>query len=182
MSNRPPVSTRQQSVTLSHLVGSITGEEAGPRYRRLRDALTKAIEAGELGGGDMLPSSRALADELGLSRNTVNRAYRELVAEGFVEAIERVGYVINRGLCRRPGAVIEWAEDPPGPPLDWDSLLGGSQPGGEDLTKPAAWRDYPYPFVVGPGPETFPIGGWTRAMRTAASTKSRTMESTSRPT
>ena len=160
------MSSRQDFVGLSHIVHSFNGEEAGPRYRRLRNALTLAIEAGELGGGDMLPSSRALADELGLSRNTVNRAYRELVAEGFVEAIERVGYVINRGLDRRPGATIA-AEEPPGRRVDWDGLLGGSPPGVEDRSKPADWRNYPFPFVVGPGPETFPIGAWSRAMRTA---------------
>ena len=159
------MSSRQQSVRLAHLV-DFSGGEAGPRYRKLRDALIQAIEAGEFGGGDMLPSSRALADELGLSRNTVNRAYRELVAEGFVDAIERVGYVINRGLARRPDAVVEPAEHQ-GRPLDWDRLLGGSPQDIADPTKPPDWRTYPYPFVVGPGPETFPIGAWTRAMRTA---------------
>ena len=160
------MSSRQQSVSLARLV-DFSGGGAGPRYRTLRDALTVAIESGELGGGDMLPSSRAFADELGLSRNTVNRAYRELVAEGFVEPIERVGYVINGGLARRSDAVVELAEDHQGLPLDWDRMLGGSSQGVADLTKPPDWRRYPYPFVVGPGPETFPIGAWTRAMRTA---------------
>lgn len=158
---------------LAHLGDSISGENGVSRYRRLRDALTMAIEGGELGGGDMLPSSRALADELGLSRNTVNRAYRELVAEGFVEAIDRVGYVINRDLGRPPGGTIEWDKEPPLPPLDWNSLLDGSLSGAEELTKPADWRSYPYPFVVGPGPESFPTGAWTRAMRTALSKEHR---------
>ena len=124
-------------------------------------------------GGDMLPSSRVLADELGVSRNTVNRAYRELVAEGFVEAIDRVGYVINGGLGRGSGDVVDWAEDPPLPSLDWEGLLDGAHSGGEDVTKPSDWRSYPYPFVVGPGPESFPTGAWTRAMRTALSKEHR---------
>ena len=160
------MSSRQQAVRLASLV-DFPGGEAGPRYRRLRDALSRAIETGELGGGDMLPSSRALADELGLSRNTVNRAYRELVAEGFIEAIERVGYVINHGLANRPAAVLEAARDKHGDSLDWGRILGSSPEGVADVTKPRDWRSYPYPFVVGPGPETFPIGAWTRAMRTA---------------
>ena len=163
----PPVTSRQRSTGPAHLGDAVSGVNGGPRYRRLRDALIIAIEAGELGGGEMLPSSRALADELGLSRNTVNRAYRELVAEGFVEAIERVGYVINRDLGRPAGGARDRERAPSPPPVDWDSLLDGSPPGADETPKPADWRDYPYPFVVGPGPESFPTGAWTRAMRTA---------------
>ena len=161
------MSSRQQSSGLGLLVDSPGGGDGTPRYRRLRDAFTSLIEAGEMEGGEMLPSSRALADELGLSRNTVNRAYRELVAEGFVEAIDRVGYVVNNGLGSASSDVVDWVDDPPLPPLDWDGRLGGIRFDAEDVTKPADWRSYPYPFVVGPGPESFPTGPWTRAMRTA---------------
>ena len=162
-----PVSSSTQSLGLAGLVKTYGGEDRTPRYRRLRDAFTTLIEAGEMQGGEMLPSSRVLADELGLSRNTVNRAYRELVAEGFVEAIDRVGYVVNSGLGSAAGDVLDWVEDPPLPRLDWESRLDGIQVSAGDATKPADWRDYPYPFVVGPGPESFPTGAWTRAMRTA---------------
>jgi len=161
------VSSRQQSLGLARLVDSVGGEDGTPRYRRVRDALTTLIETGEMRGGDMLPSSRVLADGLGLSRNTVNRAYRELVAEGFVEAIDRVGYVVNSGLGSSSGDVVDWVADPALPPLDWKGRLDGLQVDSEDVTKPADWRSYPYPFVVGPGPESFPTGAWTRAMRTA---------------
>ena len=37
------MTTRQQSVGLAHLVDSISGEERGPRYSRLRDSLTEAV-------------------------------------------------------------------------------------------------------------------------------------------
>ena len=160
-----PVSSQHQSTRLAYLLHAIEDENGEPRYRRLRTALTTAIEAGDFDRDQMLPSSRALSDALGLSRNTVNRAYRELVAEGFVEAIDRVGYVINRDLDRRPD-VSESPREPPRP-VDWDSLLDGSAAGVEEPTKPADWREYPHPFVVGPGPESFPTGAWTRAMRTA---------------
>ncbi len=157
-----------RSVGPSHLVDFLSDDGgAGPRYRALQDALTRAIEAGELRGGDMLPSSRVLADHSGLSRNTVNRAYRELVAEGFVEAIERVGYVVNDGLSRRPRSPLARPSERANPPPDWDRLLGTTHPDGEETARPAGWREYRYPFVVGPGPESFPIGAWTRAMRTA---------------
>ena len=54
-------------------------------YRALRDG----ILAGRLAGGLRLPSTRALADDLGVSRNTVVAAFDQLVAEGYVDS--RVG-------------------------------------------------------------------------------------------
>ncbi|WP_207480867.1 MocR-like pyridoxine biosynthesis transcription factor PdxR [Arenibaculum pallidiluteum] len=54
-------------------------------YRRLRDA----VLSGALAPGARLPSTRTLAQELGVSRNTVVAAIEELAAEGYVEA--RVG-------------------------------------------------------------------------------------------
>src|SRR4051812_44179008 len=54
-------------------------------YRTLRDG----ILAGRLAGGLRLPSTRALATDLGVSRNTVVTAFDQLLAEGYVES--RVG-------------------------------------------------------------------------------------------
>jgi GntR family transcriptional regulator/MocR family aminotransferase len=54
-------------------------------YRALRDG----ILAGRLAGGFRLPSTRALASDLGVSRNTVVTAFDQLLAEGYVES--RVG-------------------------------------------------------------------------------------------
>jgi GntR family transcriptional regulator/MocR family aminotransferase len=54
-------------------------------YRALRDG----ILAGRLAPGFRLPSTRALASDLGVSRNTVVTAFDQLLAEGYVES--RVG-------------------------------------------------------------------------------------------
>jgi DNA-binding transcriptional MocR family regulator len=51
---------------------------------RLMDALRDAIRSGRLLPGTRLPSSRTLAADLGLARNTVPRAYAELVVEGWL--------------------------------------------------------------------------------------------------
>jgi GntR family transcriptional regulator/MocR family aminotransferase len=59
----------------------------GVRVRRgLEDALRDAIRTGRLGPGARLPSSRALAADLGLARNTVAEVYSQLVAEGWLTA------------------------------------------------------------------------------------------------
>src|SRR5271157_6461081 len=60
-------------------------------YQALYTHMRTAILAGELKGGMKLPSTRALADELNISRNTVFNAYRQLLAEGYLEAREGSG-------------------------------------------------------------------------------------------
>ena len=64
----------------------LTGAGAPPRQRQLIQRLKQAILAGRLPAGDRLPASRALAEDLGVSRNTVLIAYEQLAAEGYVVA------------------------------------------------------------------------------------------------
>ena len=115
----------------------------------------------------MLPSSRVLADHLDVSRNTVNRAYRELAVEGFIEPIERVGYVVNEGLGEGDAGGPDRGGSSTPPRVRWNERLGALADRDDERTRPDGWRSCPYPFVVGPGPEAFPIGSWTRAMRMA---------------
>src|SRR5258706_5448733 len=61
----------------------------GPLYRRVYHALKTAIRAGRLGPAARLPSTRALAQDLGVSRNTVMLAYEQLAAEGYVVSRHR---------------------------------------------------------------------------------------------
>jgi len=58
-------------------------EGEGPLHRRTYRALRTAILSGVLPRGRRLPSSRALARDLGVSRNTVLAAYEQLAAEGY---------------------------------------------------------------------------------------------------
>jgi len=62
---------------------------SGPLYRRVYQALKSEIGAARLRGGARLPSTRALAADLGISRNTVVLAYEQLVAEGYVVSRNR---------------------------------------------------------------------------------------------
>ncbi|MDH6586782.1 GntR family transcriptional regulator/MocR family aminotransferase [Streptomyces sp. SAI-133] len=62
-------------------------DPTGPGVRRgLTDALREAVRTGRLAPGTRLPSSRALAADLGIARNTVADAYADLVAEGWLTA------------------------------------------------------------------------------------------------
>ena len=55
-----------------------------PLHRQIAAALRSAIAGGEIPSGSRLPSTRALAKELAVSRNTVLTAYEELAAEGIL--------------------------------------------------------------------------------------------------
>jgi GntR family transcriptional regulator / MocR family aminotransferase len=57
-------------------------EAKGPLHRRVYLALKTKIRAGGLGPAARVPSTRALARDLGVSRNTVTLAYEQLAAEG----------------------------------------------------------------------------------------------------
>src|SRR5690242_20655882 len=58
--------------------------DVAPLYRQLEETLAAAIGDGRLLPGDRLPSERALAEQLGVSRTTTVTAYRELEARGLV--------------------------------------------------------------------------------------------------
>ncbi|MFF4251226.1 PLP-dependent aminotransferase family protein [Streptomyces sp. NPDC001663] len=67
-------------------------EPTGPGVRRgLTDALREAVRTGRLAPGTRLPSSRTLAADLGIARNTVAEAYADLVAEGWLTARQGSG-------------------------------------------------------------------------------------------
>ncbi|MFE5092016.1 PLP-dependent aminotransferase family protein [Streptomyces sp. NPDC056638] len=62
----------------------------------LMDALREAVRTGRLAPGTRLPSSRSLAVDLGIARNTVADAYAELVAEGWLTARQGSGTRVAR--------------------------------------------------------------------------------------
>ena len=64
-------------------------EAGGPLYRRVYQALKAKIRAGGLGPAARIPSTRALARDLGVSRNTVMLAYEQLAAEGYLVSRHR---------------------------------------------------------------------------------------------
>lgn len=76
-----------------------------PAYQRLYDLICRAILHGDISAGSKLPSTRELATELGIARNTVLQVYDQLAEEGYVSAgVGRGTYVqdISYDLIDRP--------------------------------------------------------------------------------
>lgn len=137
-------------------------QPALPLQARLRAAIVREVLSGRLPAGLALPSSRDLARDLGLSRNTVTAAYLQLIDDGYLESRPRSGvFVAARA---QPPAVAASrtraaAADEAAPrPLAWARRLQHPGGPGPALAKPLQWRDYPYPFVYGThDPQLFPI-------------------------
>lgn len=91
-----------------------------PLYQQLETQIIRLICEGILRPGEMLPSSRSLAEKLHLNRKTVQAAYDELDAQGWVETRDRSGVYISRQLPETtPRKIIE----------DSQKLLSKSTPG-----------------------------------------------------
>jgi DNA-binding transcriptional MocR family regulator len=81
----------------------------GPLYRRLAEAIRDAIGAGQVPSGSRLPTERALASELSVSRSTVVAAYDLLRDEGWLESRQGSGTWV-----RRHASAVRFGEDRPG--------------------------------------------------------------------
>ena len=73
-----------------------------PLYEQLYRAIRADILSGQLAGGEKLPSRRALAEHLNVSKITVETAYAQLLAEGYVTARQRSGYYVEQLSALQP--------------------------------------------------------------------------------
>ena len=114
------------------LLVELTRDDAEPLHRQLEARLRSRIRDGRLAAGTVLPSSRALAAELGVSRGIVVEAYEQLVAEGFLDARPGGATRVARGATTAP--VTRADRGIPSWPFDF-------RPGRPDVTEfpRAAW-------------------------------------------
>lgn len=75
-------------------------KNGSPLYAQLHDALRGGIESGRIPAGTAVSSVRQLAADLHLSKTTVETAYAQLTAEGYLEARPQRGY-FSTGLTRK---------------------------------------------------------------------------------
>lgn len=71
--------------------------DSRPIYQQVKDNLRRMMVTGALNAGDKLPSVRALAGQLSINPNTIQRAYAELEAEGYVVSVTGKGNFVAEG-------------------------------------------------------------------------------------
>ena len=91
-----------------------------PLYEALYRCIRGDILSGILAPGQKLPSKRALAENLEVSKITVETAYNQLLAEGYIASREKVGYFVEALERQHPARVPLGTpeEAPPEPVLD----------------------------------------------------------------
>ena len=155
---------------LDHLIINLDPKSDASLQAQLRQSVVEAILSRAILPGDKLPSSRALADQLGISRNTVVLAYQALIDIGFIEARERSSHVVSG---EAPVGNLEPPVDDEGAAMlggkvNWDDKLVSFCSDIRPVAKPLNWREYPYPFVYGQvDDEPFSLTAWRDCARQA---------------
>jgi GntR family transcriptional regulator/MocR family aminotransferase len=135
----------------------------------LRQLIVSAILDGQLPAGESLPSSRKLAKQLGIARNTVMLTYQRLMDDGFLVSRERSGYYVNRDIV--PGrATVTRDLGPRRPEADvgWTRRFKLRPSAQHNISKPLDWQSFRYPFIYGQLDRgLFPIAEWRECSRQA---------------
>ena len=94
------------------LIPLVRGHE--PLSRQIYSGLRHGILGGTFGAGERLPSTRDLAEQLGVSRTVVVLAYEQLLSEGFVAGRVGAGTYVADGLAAAaPGACLLYTSPSP---------------------------------------------------------------------
>ncbi|MBV7433926.1 PLP-dependent aminotransferase family protein [Cardiobacteriaceae bacterium TAE3-ERU3] len=130
---------------MKHLILKLDKTQATPLYLQLYQQIKQEIYAGTLRVGQRLPSKRYMADYLAISRNTVESAYAQLLAEGYIEAKPRSGFFV----C-----------------FDGEQVFAQSQP--IPAPQPAANTKPAYRYDLNPNlidTSLFPFSAWKKGLK-----------------
>jgi len=142
------------------------GAEGTSLQAQIRQMMVSAILDRMLPLNAPIVSSRKLASELGVGRNTVVLAYQQLADEGYIVARERSGYYVNpdvlEGHLGPETKGIQGApEEDESVGVDWEKRLHINPSQQRSIVKEENWQKYPYPFLYGQFDATlFPTANW----------------------
>lgn len=171
------------------LTYDMDNREDRPLYEHLYRCIKSDIECGAISPDQKLPSKRAFSRHLGVSLITVEGAYTQLIAEGYVRAVERKGYYANAVAPARLRPAHPFAGNRPHrfsrqPALDAASSAlsgslvscGGMAAGADSFAWPSGSEgrvslvaDFSSGAIA---PGAFPYAAWAKSLRGALSEES----------
>ncbi len=144
---------------------TLEGAEKSTLQNRIFEQIRAMILGGQLRGGDTLPTTRELSQQLRISRNTAVLAYERLIAEGYIQTRPYVGTFVSPGIpdTARLSAKSE-------PPAAEARAPGASAadtrlPRVHSIVNPNR-RGLVADFWLGrPDPQSFPLAAWSQHIR-----------------
>lgn len=148
------------------VVLAIEPDDTRTLQEQVFDQIRDMILSGLMRGGDPVPGSRALAEQLNVSRNTVTIAYDMLMSEGYLEIRPNVGTFVSRDL---PDEALRTTQAqttaPMGPRIARGTLtdrLAGSEFPVQAVRNPTSRRLHTDFWVGRVDPESLPLSEWRR--------------------
>lgn len=136
----------------------LSPDAQGTLQAQIQQMVAEGILSGRFHRGEKLPSSRKLAQHLGVSRITVTLAYTELLANDYLSSRGRSGYYVSDNAPVPPsfGPLPRKADL-----VNWPAAFARRFTGGDTPTKPRDWQRFRYPFIYGQAdPALFDHANW----------------------
>lgn len=131
---------------------------AGTLQQQIQSMVAEGILSGRFRHGEKLPSTRGLAQHLGVSRITVTLAYTELQADDYLSAKGRSGYYVSE---TAPRPRMSHANMKKADTVDWDQVIERPAVRSAQLEKPEDWQTFRFPFIYGQAdPTLFDHANW----------------------
>ena len=139
---------------------------------QIRQKLVEGILNGTFPAGTKLPSSRKLATQLEVARNTVVLAYEQLVEENYLESRQRSGIFVSQHILEghvgfQGNTSKRTNRDP-----NWIKRIRLNTKQEDQFYWPANWQQFPFPFIDGHFDSSlYPAAQWREASRLALGTR-----------
>jgi len=153
---------RRAESTAALLPVALDSDQAEPLHRQVYRELARLILAGRLSAGSRLPSSRELARELGVARNTILAALDQLTSEGYVEGRRGSGTYVATDLPDAPPLAPERERRGLAPARRSPSLARHAAVLADGRHAPARLSGLLAPGIADPG--EFPFELWARLL------------------
>lgn len=136
----------------------LSPDAQGTLQAQIQQMVAEGILSGRFQRGEQLPSTRALAKHLGVSRITVTLSYTELQSNDYLTSRGRSGFYVSDNAPEPPSFKTPARKKDT---VDWARAIGQRFTGGVTLRKPADWARYRYPFIYGQtDPTLFDHANW----------------------
>ena len=141
----------------------------GTLQTRVQQMIASGILSGRFEQGEKLPSTRKLAEYLGVSRITVSLAFTELQSNDYLISKDRSGFYVSKNAPSPPSFSEKIGVRDT---VDWSKMIGQRFSIENWPAKPQNWSSFPFPFIYGQtDPSLFDHSNWRQCALMALGAK-----------